>query len=292
MRVTQTEMSRSFLSDIGNLSQELSRYSSQVSSGKLLQHLKDSPVGSAELVRLAKLDADIDQYLSNTDAGSLYLGVADSALNEVNNLFTSIYAKGGQVASEIIGDDVRAAFASELRSLRDQIISLANSEVRGRHIFAGGRVTSSPFLLVGDSVAYQGDSTMNTLSIGNGVEVQMHYAGDTVFAPVFAAIDSLLAAVEANDRTAIQNALSEFSPAVSNLSQVRARIGSSMNMLENIQARLESREMDLKAQRSRIEDADMAEAAVRLKQTQTALDAAMSAGGAVLTQSNLFDFLG
>jgi flagellar hook-associated protein 3 FlgL len=292
MRVTQLEMCRSLLSDIGNLNQELSRYSSQVSSGKRLNHLVDSPSGSAELVQLAKREADVDQYLSNTDAGSLYLGVADSALNEVNNLVASIYAKGSQAASEIMGDDARAAFAAEVRSLRDQIVSLANSEVRGRYIFAGAKVTAPPFLLDGDAVSYQGDGTVNTLSVASGAEIQMNYSGDAVFSPVFSAIDTLLTAIDGNDPAAIQTALSQFSPAISRMSQVRAQVGSSLSMLENIQARLETQQTDVKAQRSGIEDADMAEAAVRLKQTQTALDAAMSAGGTVLTQRNLFDILG
>jgi flagellar hook-associated protein 3 FlgL len=292
MRVTQSEMYRSLLSDIGNLNQDLSRYSSQVSSGKRVNHLKDSPSGSAELVHLAKRNADIDQYLSNRDVGSLYLGVADSALNEVNNLVTSIYAKGSQAVSEIIGDDARAVIASDVRSLRNQIVSLANSEVRGRYVFAGAKVTAPPFLLEGDSVSYQGDGTVNTLSVATGVEVQMNYSGDAVFDPILGAIDTLLTAVDGNDLAAIQTALNQFSSAISGLSKVRAQVGSNMSMLENIQAHLERQQTDVKGQRSLIEDADMAEAVVRLKQTQTALDAALSATGSVLAQKNLFDILG
>lgn len=292
MRVTQPELCRSLLSDLGTLSQDLSKYTGQVSSGKLLNRLSDSPSGSAELVSLAKLDADIDQYISNTNIGNLYLGVADSALHEVNNLVTSIYSKGSQAASESLGDDSRAALASEIRSLRDQIVTLANTEVRGRHIFAGSEVTSAPFLLEGDSITYRGNSTVNTISVDSGLEVQMNYAGDAVLNPVFAAIDSLLTALDANDIEGAQAALSQVSPALSDLSRVRAQIGSNMGMLENMQARLESRETSVTEQRSRIEDADLVRAAVQLKQTQTALDATMTAAGSVLTQSNLFDILG
>ena len=48
MRVTPLEISRNFLSDIGTLNNDLARFSRQISSGKLLTQLKDSPVGSAE----------------------------------------------------------------------------------------------------------------------------------------------------------------------------------------------------------------------------------------------------
>jgi flagellar hook-associated protein 3 FlgL len=277
---------------MGNLNQDLSRYSSQVSSGKLLNSLKDSPSGSAELVSLASLESDIDQYVSNTNTGNLYLGTADTALNEVNNLVTTIYSKGGQAVSETISDDVRATLASDVRSLRDQIVAMANSEVRGRYIFAGTKVASSPFLLQGDTVSYQGDGTVNTLSVDAGTDVQMNYSGDAVFNPIFSAINSLLTALDGNDVSAIQTALSQFAPTLSALSMVRAKIGSNMNVLENVQTRLGTEQTSLKAQKGQIEDADMAQAAVLLKQTQTAMDAAMSAAGSVLSQRNLFDILG
>lgn len=292
MRVAQTEICNSLFSDLGKHNEDLAKYSSQLSSGKILNHLRDSPSGSAKLVALAKIDADIDQYISNTDTGNMYLGVAESVLNEVNNLVASIYSKGSQAASEILGEDSRSALAYEIRSLRDQIVSLANTEVRGRHIFAGSMVAEAPFLLEGDAITYRGDGIVNTLSVDSGTEVQMNYAGDTMFNPVFAAIDGLLAALDANDVGEIQSVLSGISPALSDLSKVRAQIGSNMSLLESVETRLESRETAVREQRSRIEDADMAQSAVLLKQTQTALDAAVSAAGAVLTQRNLFDILG
>jgi flagellar hook-associated protein 3 FlgL len=292
MRVTQTEMCRSLLSDMGKLNEDLVRFSRQVSTGKRLNQLQDSPSGSAELVSLAKLDSDIDQYRFNADAGTLYLSSADSALNEVNNLATSIYSKGSQAASETISDGVRAALANEIRSLRDQIVAMANSEVRGRYIFAGSEVATAPFLLEGDSITYQGDNTVNSLRVDAGAEVQMNYSGNAVFNSTFAAISSLLTAIDGNDAAGIQTALSQFSPALSDLSKVRAQVGSNMSALENVQSRLELRGTSVREQRSRIEDANMAQAAVQLKQTQTALDAAMSAASSVLTQRNLFDILG
>jgi flagellin-like hook-associated protein FlgL len=65
-----------------------------------------------------------------------------------------------------------------------------------------------------------------------------------------------------------------------------------MNALDSAKSILDSRETTLKEQRSKIEDVDMAKAVVQLNQTQTALQAAMSAGASALQQSNLFDILG
>lgn len=292
MRVTQAEIYRSFLSDLGTLNRDLVKYGNQLATGRLLDRLKDSPAGSAALVSLADQDAAIDQYLSNTNAGSLVLHVADSALNEAGNLAGTVFSKGTQAASETLDPDARAALAQEVRSLRDQIVSLANSEVRGRHIFAGSQTTEAPFLLEGDSVSYRGDGTVNALQVDSGTEAQMNFAGDGVFQPLFAAIESLLAAIGEGDLTGMQAALNRFAPALTGLSAARAQVGSGLNLLESVQSRLRTRETDIAAQRSLIQDADPVEAALKLRQTQTALDAAMTAGGAVLKQGNLFDLLG
>jgi flagellar hook-associated protein 3 FlgL len=292
MRITQSELCRTFLSDLGTLNEDLTALSRQISSGKKLTDLKDSPSGSADLVSLTKLESEIDQYRFNTDAGSFYLNVADSALNEVNNLITSIYASGSQSSSDIVSEEARAALANDVRSLRDQILSLANSQVRGRYIFSGSRVTTIPFSIEGDAVSYSGDDNVNSIRVDDGTEVQMNFSGSEVFSPIFDAVNALLTAMDGNDTSSINTALSEFASVLTGLSQVRGQIGTNMNTLRNIESRLDSRETSLKEQRSRIEDADMAQAVVQLNQTQTALQTAMSAGGTILAQSNLFDILG
>jgi flagellar hook-associated protein 3 FlgL len=292
MRITQSELCRTFLSDLGSLNEDLTLLSRQISSGKKLTDLKDSPSGSADLISLKKLESEIDQFRFNTDAGSFYLNVADSALNEVNNLVTSIYASGSQSSSDIVSEDARAALTNDVRSLRDQIFSLANSQVRGRYIFSGSLVTTIPFSIAGDAVSYSGDDNVNSIRVDDGTEVQMNFSGSEVFDPIFDAVNSLLTAMDSNDTSSINTALSQFASVLSGLSQVRGQIGTNMNTLGNIVSRLDSKETSLKEQRSRIEDADMAQAVVQLNQTQTALQAAMSAGGSILTQSNLFDILG
>ncbi|MBN1571497.1 MAG: flagellar hook-associated protein FlgL [Acidobacteria bacterium] len=292
MRVTQSELCRTFLSDLGTLNENLTALNRQISSGKRLNQLKDDPAGSSDLISFSKLESQIDQYRFNAGAGSFYLNVADSALNEVNNLITSIYASGSQSSSDIVSEEARAALAAEVRSLRDQIVSLANSQVRGRYIFAGSLVVDMPFAIEGDVIEYNGDNSINRIRVDEGTEVQMNYSGGEVFDPIFNAVRSLLTAMDGNDTSGINTALSQFASVLKGLSQIRGQIGANMATLQNVESRLDSRETILKEQRSRIEDTDMVQAAVELKQTQTALQTAMSAGGSILTQSNLFDILG
>jgi flagellar hook-associated protein 3 FlgL len=292
MRVAQSETYRSFLGNLESLNERMNKVSSQVSSGKKLDRLKDSPVSSAQLIGISDQAAEIDQYQCNISTGSYFLGTADSILNEVNNLVTSIYAKGSQAATETVDAEDRSTIATEIRAMRDQIVSLANSQVLGRYIFAGSKTNAAPFVASGDAVLYQGDENVNRIGVDSGLEVQEGVAGSAAFNSVFSSVESLLTGIGANNLEDIKTSLDQFASALSGLGSVRGQIGSSLSMLNNVETNLESRETSLKEQRSQLEDANMAESVTALSQVKTALETAMTAGGSIVQQRNLFDILG
>ena len=95
----------------------------QISTGKKLLSLKDSPSGSAEVIGLSAQLSELDQYQSNNDSTTFSLNVADSALSSLNNLITSIYTQGSAVASDTSTAEDRASAAAAVRSMRDQALS-------------------------------------------------------------------------------------------------------------------------------------------------------------------------
>jgi flagellar hook-associated protein 3 FlgL len=292
MRVTQTETYRNFLANLETLNDRLNKVNEQVSSGKKLTQLKDSPTGSAQLITLSEQASEIDQYQSNVDTGSYFLGMADSILNEVHNLSTTIYTKGSQSVSESINEEERSAIAAEIRSLRDQLVSLGNSQVSGRYIFAGSQTSSAPFAVDADAVLYRGDADVNKISVDDGLQLQAGVPGSAAFSSIFSVVDSLLSNMTDNNLTGMKTALGQFASALSGLNLARGEIGASLSILANVKTTLDSRETSLTKQRSQVEDADMAESVVKLNQVQTMLETALSAGGSILKQRNLFDILG
>ena len=292
MRVTQSIAYRNFLSDLSTLNESSNRALRELSSGKKLDSIRDSPYGSARLVSIRDLESKIDQYTSNAGDGSYFLRAAESALNEAHNLITTIYTRGSQAGTETISAEERAVLAQEVRALRDQIMSLANSQVRGRYIFAGSLVTDPPFTIAGDTVTYQGNDDVNRVAVDDGTEVAQGVSGSDAFNSVFVTIEALLVAMDGNNIADIQNALGQFSSAMSDLGQVRAEVGTNIGLLEKIQSNLEMSRINLKEQKSGIEDANIAESVVELNRIQTSLDAAISAGGSLLGKRNLFDIIG
>jgi flagellar hook-associated protein 3 FlgL len=292
MRVTQSEIYRNFLANLTTLNDNLYTLTRQASSGQKLNRLMDSPADSAERVSLKEQAMEIDQYRSNMDTASFFLNSAESALNEVHQLITSIYTLGAQAASESVSSNSRVAIAEEIRVLRDQILSLANTQVRGRYLFAGSNVLTQPFTLSGDEVSYNGNGAAPGIAVDDGVVVSGSVPGSTAFESVFSDITALLTAAGGDDLSSIKSALDQFSSALTDLGLARAQIGSHLSALEYVASNLNSKELSTEERRSKLEDADIAAVAVQLSQNQTALQAAISVGGSVMTKDNLFDFLG
>ncbi len=265
--------------------------SRQVSTGKKLVQLGDSPSGSAEMVGLRDELSQIDQYRTNSDYGTFLIGIADSVLGSVHDLVTSIFSKGSEAASGTLDSQGRAGIAREVRSIRDQILSMANTEARGRYLFAGSRVSAPAFAMSGDIATYQGDSVTNTIGIADGLDVQTGLIGSDVFSPVFQTIGALLIALDNNDVSAIQAALTQFAPTLSGVSQFRGKLGIDLGRLQGIASEQDTREESIRERQSSLENVNMAEALTRLNQLQTALNATLTTR-ATVQPKNLFDYLG
>lgn len=293
MNVTQSIMCRNLLSNLETLNEQLDTASQQISTGKRMVHLRDSPAAAAESVLLAGEAAKLDQYKANTDSGTFYLQVSDSVLNSVQNLVASIQTKGSAATSDTLNASDCTSLANEVRSLRDQMLSLANSEVRGRYIFAGSKITSAPFTIDPNThaVVYQGDAIINQISVDDGLQVQQNIPGESVFRPIFDAIESLLSKMDAADHVGIGVVVSQMSSSLTGLNSARGQVGTELGKLENVSMELDTEAVNLRAQQSRVEDANAAEAATQLSQLQTALKTTLATGQSILQQKNLFDFL-
>jgi flagellar hook-associated protein 3 FlgL len=174
--------------------------------------------------------------------------------------------------------------------LRDQLLSLANTDAQGRHIFAGSQVTTVPFSVSGDTVSYQGDLVQNGIDIANGLQVQQNVAGSAAFSKAFSTVEQLLTALEGGDQAAMQAALSQFAGALGDISQARAELGVSLAAIQNVGTEHDSRELAIRERQSKIEDANLAEAISQLKANETALEATFTAR-MIVGQRSLFDYL-
>jgi flagellar hook-associated protein 3 FlgL len=291
MRTADASSYGNLIANLGRLSQRLQEVNEEISSGSKLNHLRNAPASSSEMVQIQSNLDRIDQYETNAGQADYFLKVSESALSSVFNLVSSIYANGSEAASDTTDENARATLAEEIRSQRDQILSLANTKIRGRYIFSGSQTDTAAYELNGNSAEYHGDNVVNSIEISNNLQVKANVPGSDAFKEIFNGIEQLLTATDANDVSGIKTALSQFSDGMSTLSRVRASLGVDLAKVEDSASARDSQQTFIQERQSQIGDADIAEAIVRLSQTQTAYQAALSAGSNI-NQINLFDFLG
>jgi flagellar hook-associated protein 3 FlgL len=107
---------------------------------------------------------------------------------------------------------------------------------------------------------------------------------------LFTVLDDLVAAIEAGDSAGMGEALSALERAFDRAQRAQGMLGADVQGIDAAVSRLAALRVASESRRSQLEDANMAEVAVRLSQADTAYRAALAAVSAVERHS-LLDYL-
>ena len=206
------------------------------------------------------------------------------------------------------GSTSRAAIATEMKGLRDQLLSLANStDTTGNYLFSGSKVKTPAFATdAAGEVSYQGDQTHMQVAVGDQRTIAINRPGSTAFVRVvrteggvssgigfFQAIDNLIAGVKATDGSgsvAMQRGLTEMDALHQGVVLAQAQSGTDMKVIDQQRAVLDDTKLSLKTALSNVEDLDMATAITQMQKQMLSLEAAQ-ASFAKVSQLSLFNYI-
>jgi flagellin-like hook-associated protein FlgL len=112
--------------------------------------------------------------------------------------------------------------------------------------------------------------------------------GDSI--GLFTALDDLAAAIEAGDNAGVSDSIAALERAFDRAQRAQGLLGADQQGIDSAAARLSALKVAADARRSKLEDINLAEAAVRLNQANNAYSAALSAVSSAERQS-LLDYL-
>jgi len=190
--------------------------------------------------------------------------------------------------------------------LRDQILSMANSQdSNGNYLFSGSRTGEPAFNKDADGrILYQSDHSRMKVNVGDNRRMNLNLPGSDVFTRVvrddgkgnkvgvdfFQALDDLTQAVKSADRTSIQRGISEIDTLQNGVSEGLGQVGADLSVVDMQNNVLDQVMLRLQTTRSDIEDLDYTEAITRMNKDQLALEAAQSSF-AKISQLSLFKYL-
>jgi len=295
LRVTQNSVTALMLAGLHNNQSRLSTLEQQLSSGKQISKPSDDPVGTDQAMRYRADIARNQQFQRNAQDGQAWLGTADGALQNGVSILLRLQTLTTQAANTGTGGaTTNATIATEVASLKQEMLGVANTTFDGRPIFGG--TTSKTAAYVQDSsgnVTYQGDAGKVLRTVGQNSQVQVNVDNTAAFGTpgndVFAMFDQITSDLQnnpadlTNDLTLIKNSLSQMTNAQaaegSAYNRITALTNTSTNLVTNLTANLSS-----------VEDTDTAQIATELTMQQASYQASLSVMANVL-QMSLTDFL-
>lgn len=162
--------------------QRLSQVQLQLGTGKKVNNASDAPDQASTLRRLSTTIAQQESYQKNLGTLTERLENQDTALQNVSSLMIRLRELSVQYANGTLSAEQRRIAAVEVRGVRDQILSLANSrDSNGLGLFNGSRVVADAFDANG---VYQGDQTSNDVPVGDSRAVSNRRTGSDVFISV------------------------------------------------------------------------------------------------------------
>jgi flagellar hook-associated protein 3 FlgL len=281
--------------------QRLNEVQMQLATGKKINNASDAPDQASTLRRLSTTIAQQESYRKNLGSLTERLENQDTALQNVSSMVTRLRELSIQYANGTLSPEQRRIAAVEVRGVRDQILSLANSrDSNGLGLFNGSRVLADAFDLNG---AYQGDQTSNDVPVGDSRAVSNRRTGSDVFVSVirgsggseqtagfFKVIDDLAHALETNQVGDVQRGIGELAQLHQGISLAQADVGSDLNVVESQSVAVDEQLLRLKSLESDLQDVNYAEAVTRMQKEMMSLEAAQSSF-AQLSRLSLFNYI-
>lgn len=284
--------------DVIAASQErLSESQEEIATGVRFTRSSQSPADAASFMRNQRTLDRLSQLERNSSNARLWLDTTDTALQDAVDTMTRARTLGVQGANDVNSPEARAAIAANLRSVADEMITLSNTVVNGRPIFAGTADTAVAYDATGN---YLGDTGQVVRAVTPNDSFSVAASGPAVFGvpngadpyngTAFQAINELADAVEAGDPARIRAGIEAMDASMSRVQAETGRIGGLAARLDEIDARNQASQISTSEQISDVRDVDMAEAILRLKSAETSYEATLAAASRSLSRS-LLDFL-
>ena len=269
----------------------------QLTTGKRVNVASDDPSAAASEVAISSQSGDCDQFLRSIASVSGELQTADSALSSGVTALQQAISLGVEGANGTLSQDDRNALASQVQSISQQMMGIANLSYNGKYVFAGTADSQPPYVVSAGVVTYQGNNSVNQVEIEAGQTVAVNQPGSQLFsaagASVFQSLSDLATALQSSSSTTddIANATNEVKAAYTQLNSGRTFYGSTLDQLNASQDFLNSEQLQLTQQTSNLVGIDMNQAATNLANAETARNAALQATASIGNLS-LFNYLG
>ena len=256
----------------------------QIASGRKSQDYKGIARDSGRLVELEVTHLRVDQYSKNNMLVEDRLQLMESNVGQIHDIL-------GQFKTLIInalneGNAIELGLANQATEMMNQVATLLNADLDGRHLFAGSMTNTEPVDLSalpvayavpssdGDASAYyQGDAVLQTVRADDNLDVTYGVNADSRgFERTIRAMD-IVAKGAPTDTVMLNHALDVVNNAIDDVANIRTAIGNSRSSLAEIEKKHQDFLLFAEETIGDLENTDITLAITKMNETQVTLEA-------------------
>lgn len=286
-------------------------YRIQVSTGFKAQRYDGIAGDSRRLEGLEQQHAQNKAFTENIERTELRLNTMEGSIEGLQGIAKDFRTT---LLSAANAENLESLDLNKIASdLRQEAVSLINTETEGRYLFSGSATSTPPVSdqstgeiitdhpdISSDELYYQGNAQTLSVRADTGVTLDYGISADpneeTGIKELLTALTHVMQpSLSQENVTNALNALTGEADApngggIAKLADTRAQIGSSLDLMEGIRTRLEDNQVDVESDISDIEDVDVSRAMTLLAEQQTTLETSYAVT-ARLARTSLLNFL-
>ncbi len=266
----------------------------ELSSGLRVAHLSDDPIAASTGTQLQSSLSSLDAFVQSAAGNQSLLQVTDSTLGEVVTQVTSAISLATQAGDGTLNASNLSAIQAQVSSIRDNVLSLANTSYLGSYVFSGSQGQTKPFTIdqttTPAGVSYAGDTVTNSIATPGGQKLALNLPGGPVFSGLLSGLNQLVSDLQSGSTTNAAADAAALTTGLGTVNQQRSTIGSSLQQLASASGYAQTQEAQVQAQQTSLLSADIASVSTNLKSAEVQHQALISVI-ASLSQTNLFSYL-
>jgi flagellar hook-associated protein 3 FlgL len=288
MRISTAMRTDAAMANLQRLESEHQEAAQQASTGARLVTPSQDPVAAARAVRV---QAAIDRTKALAETvrdvrGDLEL--SESALASGTDILARIRELVMSASSESMNDQDRKLLATEVATLKGELVSLANTKGSQGFVFGGTQTAAAPFSALG---AFTGNDLARDVEISPGSTLRANPSGASAFTvaggvDVFKTLDTLEAALALGDADQVAATLGAVDASHRQIVDERARIGMTLARLDVTEAVHAETVTSLAGSLHGLVDVDLPAAYSRLVTLQQRIEQAIGVTRQILAMSS------
>ena len=182
MRIATVTFHQDALNQMQTLQSDLSKTQNDLSTGKKLHSAADDPAGMAQVNQLNVQLSASQQYVTNGNYATSVLQLSEQAMADSTNALQSARDLAVEANNPALSVAQRQDIAAQLTQVLQGLVAIGNRvDGSGNQLFSGTASGTVPFTQNGNTIVYNGASTVSQIQIAPNQRISAGDTGANVF---------------------------------------------------------------------------------------------------------------